>query len=72
MLPKNIGVDQFNETLAALHDAAESLGVPTEKAQSADLAQELLAIGKHCAALPLVDKRSPDEILGYNAQGLSE
>lgn len=34
------------------------------------LADELLAIGKHCASLPVLDEREPDEILGYNDTGL--
>ncbi|HEU5234085.1 MAG TPA: type II toxin-antitoxin system VapB family antitoxin [Terriglobales bacterium] len=34
------------------------------------LADELDEIGKRCAALPDVDTRSPDEILGYDEDGL--
>ncbi|HUB48059.1 MAG TPA: type II toxin-antitoxin system VapB family antitoxin [Acetobacteraceae bacterium] len=34
------------------------------------LATELLAIGKRCAALPDIDRRTPDEILGYDEHGL--
>lgn len=34
------------------------------------LADELDAIGRHCAALPVVDPRPPDEILGYDEHGL--
>lgn len=34
------------------------------------LAQELDEIGARCAALPDLDKRSPDEILGYDKKGL--
>lgn len=37
-----------------------------------NLAEELLAIGRHCAASPLLDKRTPSQILGYNDQGLPE
>lgn len=33
-------------------------------------AHELLEIGRRCAALPVLDHRSADEILGYNPQGL--
>ncbi len=36
-----------------------------------NLKQELLAIGAHCAALPELDIREPDEILGYDRDGLS-
>jgi antitoxin VapB len=31
---------------------------------------ELLAIGRRCAALPDLDARHPDEILGYDELGL--
>lgn len=34
------------------------------------LAEELDEIGKTCAALPDLDTRSPDEILGYDKNGL--
>lgn len=35
-----------------------------------DLKAELAAIADRCAALPLIDERTPDEILGYDASGL--
>ena len=34
------------------------------------LADELDAIGKQCATLPVLDRRTPDEILGYDEHGL--
>lgn len=34
------------------------------------LAEELDEIALHCAALPLQDERSDDEIVGYDEQGL--
>jgi antitoxin VapB len=34
------------------------------------LADELLTIGRRCAALPVRDSRTPDEILGYDSLGL--
>jgi antitoxin VapB len=34
------------------------------------LADELEEIAVHCAGLPIVDARSPDEILGYDRNGL--
>jgi antitoxin VapB len=34
------------------------------------LVEEVMAIGKHCAALPLLDARSADEIIGYDEYGL--
>jgi antitoxin VapB len=34
------------------------------------LADELDEIAKHCAQLPVLDVRTPDEILGYDEHGL--
>jgi antitoxin VapB len=34
------------------------------------LADELDRIGKQCAALPILDPRQPDGIIGYDQQGL--
>lgn len=34
------------------------------------LADELDEIAQHCAALPVLDTRSPEEILGYDDHGL--
>ncbi len=34
------------------------------------LAQRLLAIGKTAASLPILDNRTPDEIVGYGPDGL--
>jgi antitoxin VapB len=34
------------------------------------LADELDEIARHCARLPVLDSRTPDEILGYDEHGL--
>ena len=34
------------------------------------LADELDDIAKHCASLPVIDRRTPDDILGYDERGL--
>lgn len=34
------------------------------------LADELDEIARRCASLPVLDPRSPDEIIGYDEQGL--
>jgi len=34
------------------------------------LAEELVCIGAECAALPVLDNRTPEEILGYGTDGL--
>jgi len=35
-----------------------------------NLCDELDEIARHCASLPVVDPREPDEIIGYDAHGL--
>jgi antitoxin VapB len=37
-----------------------------------EMQESLLSIGRRCATLPDHDTRSPDEILGYNSNGLPE
>lgn len=38
--------------------------------QAQALSEKLLSIGAECAALPVLDKRSADEIIGYDLSGL--
>ncbi|MBA2668222.1 MAG: type II toxin-antitoxin system VapB family antitoxin [Trueperaceae bacterium] len=43
----------------------------TRSGRSGDhVAERLDAISRHCAALPLRDARTPEEILGYDERGL--
>ncbi|MGC4029536.1 MAG: type II toxin-antitoxin system VapB family antitoxin [Steroidobacteraceae bacterium] len=42
------------------------------RARGSKLAEELLVIGRRCAALPVQDRRSADEILGYDRHGVPE
>jgi antitoxin VapB len=46
--------------------------VAREKARSspARLAEALGEIGRRCATLPAIDERSPEEIIGYDEDGL--
>jgi antitoxin VapB len=41
-----------------------------KRGEGPDLAKELEAIAKRCAALPILDDRTEDEILGYDANGV--
>lgn len=40
-------------------------------ARAPAFAEELLAIGRRCASLPVQDDRPADEIVGYDAGGVS-
>ena len=64
---------QTGETItqAVIIALRERLAREQRNAQAAeDLVEDVMEIGRHCAALPLLDERSPDEILGYDEQGL--
>jgi antitoxin VapB len=50
--------------------AGVSIGKPRRTAQ--DIEQRLKRIAERVAALPILDDRSPDDIIGYNAFGVPE
>ena len=60
------------ESLAtAVRRAAEERLQRVRRKQSGrSLAAEILEIGRRCAALPDLDTRTADEILGYDQHGL--
>ena len=41
-----------------------------KRARNLSLASELLRIGRECAALPVLDSRTPEAILGYDERGV--
>lgn len=57
-------------TLAVRKAAAEKLRRVVRNRSGRSLAAELLEIGARCAALPDLDTRNPEEILGYDEHGL--
>jgi antitoxin VapB len=61
------------ETLtAAIVQSLRERLLRVRRARRGKLADELLVIGRRCAALPVKDRRSPEEILGYGRNGLPE
>ncbi len=40
------------------------------KSQKDDLVERVMEIGRRCAASPILDDRSEDEILGYDEHGI--
>ena len=56
---------------AAVRRAAEERLQRVRRQQAGrSLAVEMLEIGRRCAALPDLDTRTADEILGYDAHGV--
>ncbi len=59
-----------NITDAVLAALREQLRREQAKIQPPGIAEDLLEIGRRFSALPVLDDRSDDDILGYDAQGL--
>lgn len=58
-------------TEAVINALRERLEREERKEQMVEnLVEDLMDIGRHCASLPLLDGRRPDEILGYDENGL--
>jgi antitoxin VapB len=66
-LAKLTGETKTEAVTRALRDRLARLR--RERAQRR-LADELDEIARHCAGLPVLDSRTPDEILGYDERGL--
>ncbi len=58
-----------NITQAIIHSLEDRLKHLTGRRRPSDRTDDLLSIAKRCAALPDQDQRTPDEILGYDADG---
>ena len=64
--------EQTGETLtdAVVIALRERLARETGRARSVPVRAELAAIRRRCAALPIIDGRSADKIIGYDDHGL--
>ena len=56
------------EIIIALEDRLERL---QGRNTYLDITGEIIQISKRCSSLPDLDKRSPDEILGYDDHGVN-
>jgi antitoxin VapB len=60
-------------TEAVINALRERLEREERKDQAVEsLVDDVMEIGRHCAALPLLDERPADEILGYDESGLPQ
>ena len=57
-------------TAAIRRAAEERLQRVRRKQRGRSRAEEILEIGRRCAALPDLDQRTADEIIGYDENGL--
>lgn len=66
-LARRTGRSITETVIAALRD---SLARETARARPRNLGEDLREIGRRCAALPDLDRRSAEEIIGYNEIGV--
>ena len=59
-----------NITAAITHALEERLERLKGTRITTDLVKEIMRISNRCSSLPNKDKRSPEEILGYNQDGI--
>ena len=57
-------------TEAIIHALEERLERITGRRQAPDLMEDINTISRRCSNLPDLDTRTPDEILGYNDNGV--
>ena len=67
-LARETGETKTEAVTKALRDRLSR--VRRDRSPPRGLAHELNEIRRRCAALPVVDDRTPDEILGYDERGL--
>jgi antitoxin VapB len=68
LLAERMGVSLDEAVVDALRERLAGVG----EEQALPRPGELLAIGRECAALPDFDRRSADEILGYDDYGVPQ
>lgn len=61
-----------NLTEAIIHALEERLARLIVRGTTTDVAEEIMKISLRCKALPDMDRRSADEILGYDEDGLPQ
>lgn len=66
-LARQTGETKTEAVTKALRDRLARLRRERSKRRLAD---ELEAIARHCASLPVLDARTPNDILGYDERGL--
>lgn len=56
-------------TAVIIEALQEKLAREQGRATPLNLEDEIIAIGQRCASLPDLDKRTPNQIIGYNKHG---
>ena len=67
-LARRTGETLTEAVIKALRERLERVERKEQTVES--LVEDVMEIGRHCASLPLLDKRPADEILGYDENGV--
>ena len=67
-LARRTGETITDATRRALEERLQRVGTDSRKSRL--LLEDLAAIRKRCAKLPVLDGRSPEELVGYDEHGL--
>ena len=65
-----VGLTGESITQAVVASLRERLFRKRAERDETDLVEALMEIGRRCASLPVLDDRTPDDILGYDENGL--
>jgi len=72
-LAREVAAESGENMTQAIVDALEErLERLRGRRTTTDVAQEIMKISRRCSALPDLDKRSPEEILGYDHIGVPQ
>lgn len=69
-LARHTGETLTDAVITALRERLEREQRKDQAIES--VVEDVMEIGRHCASLPLLDARHPDEILGYDENGLPQ
>ncbi len=66
-----IAIDGGNVTQVIINALQDKLDRLRGRTAHTDIAKEIMDISSRCSSIPDIDKRDPDEILGYNSNGIN-
>jgi antitoxin VapB len=66
-----IALDGGNVTQVIINALQDQLERLRRRTAHVDIEKEIMNISRRCSSIPDIDKRDPDEILGYNSNGVN-
>jgi antitoxin VapB len=66
-----IAIDGGNVTQVIINALQDRLERLRGRSEHTDIKKDIMDISRRCSSIPDIDKRDPDEILGYNSNGVN-